>query len=73
MPKKSKPDAIPVEERRVLTVAEFRARNRISKTTWYRLRDQMPPTIRLSTAREGVRLSDEFEWQEARRRAQASE
>jgi predicted DNA-binding transcriptional regulator AlpA len=57
------------EDRRVLTLVEFRKRNRISRTTFYRLIDEMPPRIRLSAKREGITIGDERRWQQARRSA----
>jgi hypothetical protein len=56
------------EDRRVLSVPEFRERNKISKTQWFRLKQagKTPRTVRLSAQREGVRLCDERAWQEAR-------
>ena len=54
------------EDRRVLTPAEFRARNRISRTQYYRHIDEMPPRIQLSEKRHGITVKAEREWQQSR-------
>ncbi len=56
------------EDRRVLTVPEFRERNRLSKTTWWRLKQvgMTPRTIRLSPHREGITIAEERRWQQSR-------
>jgi predicted DNA-binding transcriptional regulator AlpA len=56
------------EDRRVLTVPEFRERNKISKTTWWRLKQagETPRLISLTRKLKGVTLGEERRWQESR-------
>jgi hypothetical protein len=64
------------DERRVMPAATFRSRNSMSKSEYHRRRMRqragepgserlLPPIIRLSSRREGIRFCDEAAWQES--------
>jgi predicted DNA-binding transcriptional regulator AlpA len=56
------------EDRRVLTLPEFRRRNKLSRTTYWRLKvaGETPATIQLSARREGITVAEERRWQQSR-------